>query len=117
MPTAEKNPAAVSPYFAINVAALWHFRWPGPVQDPRPGTRAWRRAAFAGPPPIGLRLTPGDGGAQGSERRWHTAPPARTGARPRPALALTRRRARMAMPKVWEVTKRRDMLAPICIAS
>jgi protein ImuA len=50
--------------------------------------------------PVGLLLTPGDGGAQGVESRWHMAP------RHVPGLErwqLERRRARMLPPKGWLV--------------
>ena len=49
---------------------------------------------------LGLLLTPGDGGAQGAESRWHMKPahkPDQTG------WALSRKRARMEPPKDWNV--------------
>ncbi len=49
---------------------------------------------------LGLLLTPGDGGAQGAESRWHMKPahkPHETG------WHLSRRRARMEPPKEWHV--------------
>ncbi|AVO37045.1 ImuA family protein [Pukyongiella litopenaei] len=55
-------------------------------------------AAPKGAAPLGLLLTPGDGGAAGAESRWHMAgrhdPPGR-------AWQLERRRARSAPPKAW----------------
>jgi protein ImuA len=53
------------------------------------------------PPPLGLLLTPGDGGAAGVESRWHMA------ARHRPEQnrwRLSRRRARAEPPQDWWVT-------------
>lgn len=46
--------------------------------------------------PLALLLTPGDGGAQGIETRWHMTP-APCSSRWR----LTRLRARMQMPRTW----------------
>lgn len=51
--------------------------------------------------PLGLLLTPGDGGAAGVETRWEMAP--RHGAAGARAWALHRRRARMAPEKSWGV--------------
>jgi protein ImuA len=48
--------------------------------------------------PLGLLLTPGDGGAAGVETRWHLTP------RHRPdhmGWMLQRMRARMAPPAAW----------------
>lgn len=50
--------------------------------------------------PLGLLLTPGDGGAQGVESRWHLAP-RHAGGQNR--WLLQRRRARMAPPAAWAV--------------
>jgi len=51
--------------------------------------------------PLGLLLTPGDGGAQGVESRWHMA-----GAhqQDQQGWSLTRLRARTAPQKTWQVT-------------
>lgn len=53
--------------------------------------------------PLGLLLTPGDGGAQGIETRWHMAP-AHTGSTRR--WRLDRRRARTLPPQTWTVTQK-----------
>ncbi|MDJ0824626.1 MAG: hypothetical protein QNJ16_03900 [Rhodobacter sp.] len=58
-------------------------------------------AAEAGTLPLGLLLTPGDGGAQGIESRWHIA--GDHGAEGRRAWRLDRRRARTAPPKSWHL--------------
>lgn len=50
--------------------------------------------------PLGLLLTPGDGGAQGVETRWNLAP-RHTGGQD--GWMLQRRRARMAPPSAWPV--------------
>lgn len=54
--------------------------------------------------PLGLALTPGEGGAAGVETRWHLAPlPAHGG----PALwRLERRRARNAPPAAWALRRK-----------
>ncbi len=52
--------------------------------------------------PLGLLLTPGDGGAQGVETRWHMAPAHQNEAR---RWVLTRRRARALPPARWHATQ------------
>ena len=56
--------------------------------------------AGLGAAPLGLLLTPGDGGAQGIETRWHMAP-AHEGSRR--LWQLERRRARTLPPRRWQV--------------
>ena len=55
-------------------------------------------AAARRPGPLGLLLTPGGGGAQGVESRWHIAPRHSADVS---AWRLERRRARTAPPKAW----------------
>jgi protein ImuA len=70
------------------------------------GAEAARRDAA--PPPLGLILLPGTGGAQGVESRWHMAPA------PNRALlwsdeesfTLTRLRARLLPPASWALRTR-----------
>lgn len=54
--------------------------------------------------PLGLLLTPGDGGAQGVETRWHMAAHHQGEAR---RWTLTRRRARALPPVSWLATQTR----------
>lgn len=56
-------------------------------------------------PPLGVVLTPGDGGAAGVESRWHLAP-APSGStliENRQAWRLSRLRARLAPPAAWAI--------------
>ncbi|WP_420584209.1 ImuA family protein [Ruegeria sp.] len=55
-----------------------------------------------GQAPLGLLLTPGDGGAQGVETRWHMAA---THHREVRRWTLTRRRARALPPVTWHATQ------------
>ena len=55
--------------------------------------------------PLGLLLTPGDGGAAGVETRWHLAPRHRQG---QTRWLLQRRRARMAPPAAWALDWGKD---------
>ncbi|MEL6913470.1 MAG: hypothetical protein AAFP13_03110 [Pseudomonadota bacterium] len=66
--------------------------------------------AARGHAPLGLLLTPGEGGAAGVETRWHMAPTAEEAA----PWHLTRLRARAAPPKHWSVNPARQLtpLAP-----
>jgi protein ImuA len=54
--------------------------------------------------PLGLLLTPENGGAQGVESRWHMAPAHRSD---RERWHLERRRARTDPPKAWDVLCRK----------
>ena len=65
---------------------------------------AAERGGTPGKAPLGLLLTPGDGGAQGIESRWHMAP-AHAGTRRR--WRLERRRARALPPMTWAATQTR----------
>ncbi|UWQ78249.1 hypothetical protein K3725_13105 [Leisingera sp. S132] len=70
-----------------------------------------------GPAPAGLLLTPGQGGAQGIESRWHLAPahglppPSSSlpgcGAASRECWTLQRLRARTLPPRSWHITRAR----------
>lgn len=53
--------------------------------------------------PLGLLLTPGDGGAAGVESRWHLSPRHTPGEE---RWHLSRRRARNAPPKDWSAIRR-----------
>ena len=52
--------------------------------------------------PLGMVLTPGDGGAQGIESRWHMTPMHKDRAR---RWRLERRRARTQPQKAWTMTR------------
>ncbi len=75
-----------------------------------PGLTAVRRMHLAaetggktaGTAPLGLLLTPGTGGAQGVESRWHLAPDHKGEAG---AWTLQRLRARTAPQKAWRVER------------
>lgn len=55
-------------------------------------------------PPLGLLLTPDDGGAPGIETRWHMDPAHSSTLR---RWRLERRRARMQPPRAWAATQHR----------
>ncbi len=63
---------------------------------------AAEQGGMMGRAPLGLLLTPGDGGAQGIESRWHMAAAHRAEER---RWALTRRRARALPPARWQATQ------------
>lgn len=65
-----------------------------------PVRRLHLAAETSGAAPLGLLLTPGDGGARGVESRWHMAPAHRGQAW---QWQLERRRARMQPPRRWQV--------------
>ncbi|KUJ80026.1 ImuA family protein [Ruegeria profundi] len=63
---------------------------------------AAEHGGLMGRAPLGLLLTPGDGGAQGVETRWHMAADHQGDAR---RWTLTRRRARALPPVSWQATQ------------
>lgn len=82
-----------------------------------PGLTSVRRMHLAaeagararGQAPLGLLLTPGMGGAQGVESRWHLAPDHKGGTA---AWALSRLRARTAPQQAWQVTQESGQRLP-----
>lgn len=66
-------------------------------------------AAVAPHPPLGLVLTPGDGGAAGVETRWHMA---EDHARGSTGWQLSRRRARSQPPATWRIGPGRSRSSP-----
>ncbi|MEO0484273.1 MAG: hypothetical protein AAF092_00020 [Pseudomonadota bacterium] len=70
--------------------------------------------AARGIAPLGLILTPGDGGAAGVESRWSLAP-----ALPGDGAAhwtLTRMRARALPPKHWDVSRKKELSPRVAVA-
>lgn len=65
---------------------------------------AAQTGAEIGQAPLGLLLTPGDGGAPGVESRWHMAPAHDSQTR---RWLLERRRARTAPVRCWHATQTR----------
>jgi len=63
---------------------------------------AAEQGTTTGRAPLGLLLTPGDGGAQGVETRWHMVPTCHD---TRASWTLTRRRARTGPPASWRATQ------------
>ena len=74
---------------------------PPPLTPVRRLHLAAETGAKIGTTPLSILLTPGDGGAQGVESRWHLTPTHRVDEM---RWLLTRRRARMAPPAGFEVT-------------
>lgn len=70
--------------------------------------------AGKGDAPLGLLLTPGMGGAQGVESRWHLAPDHR-GRQSR--WQLTRLRARAAPERIWDIDRHPEHGLPRISAS
>lgn len=66
--------------------------------------------------PLGLLLTPGDGGAPGVETRWHMAPTCDTTRphpqhTPQPGWRIERRRARTQPPRAWSARRPQGQLS------
>ncbi|MEM6481256.1 MAG: hypothetical protein AAF922_04840 [Pseudomonadota bacterium] len=59
--------------------------------------------------PLGLILTPGEGGAPGVESRWHMT--ARHGTRGQRAWTLSRRRARSLPPAAWTLQRQKGQFS------
>ena len=76
-----------------------------------PGLTPVRRLLLAaessGTAPLGLLLTPGEGGANGVESRWHMAPRYQAGIT---GWRLERRRARAQKPQAWHLSHREGRL-------
>lgn len=75
--------------------------------------------ARAAAPPVCLLLTPGEGGAQGVETRWHLAPLPGWAADGRARWRLSRTRARAEPPAAWmmRLDDSRPVLEPLACAA
>ena len=73
-----------------------------PVRRLHLAAAAGAAPALDGLPPLGLLLTPGDGGAQGIESRWSMQPAHHGGHR---CWQLGRLRARAQPPRQWQITQ------------
>lgn len=99
--------SGVVPLVVVETAAL-----PGltPVRRLHLAAGAGAEAAQrdGGPAPLGLLLTPGQGGAAGVESRWHLEPRPSRGLlwSDEAAWSLTRLRARLAPPARWRLSRR-----------
>lgn len=98
------TPPALTPVRRLNLAA----------EAGADAAHHWHRIA-----PLGLLLIPGDGGAQGSESRWHMdfAPSRSSLIERHQAWTLSRRRARDRPPADWHITRDEDGRTEVSPAS
>lgn len=82
------------------IADLQHFPSLTPVR--RLHLAAETGGTFSSAAPIGLLLTPGDGGAQGVETRWKLEPDTKSG---HLGWSLSRTKARQAPPATWRIVQ------------
>ncbi|RMD93368.1 MAG: hypothetical protein D6811_05055, partial [Alphaproteobacteria bacterium] len=112
-PRAEDLPWCAEEVLRAGVVALCVVELPAP-----PALTAVRRLHLAAETgaregrcvPLGLVLTPGEGGAAGVESRWHMAAAHRPG---ETRWRLSRRRARTAPPAQWWLVRRGRRLVPL----